>query len=283
MSNSQSNLKIEKLDEQTFNVFLGNTLITALNINKFAISNRPYFYPMNTLSGISVTRNYPMKDVDGETHDHPHHTSVWSAWGDINGVDNWARGEKAGKQIAKSIKYEITGTKAKFVIESDWTTRNDTPQLFETRTVEIFQFDERTIIMDFRLDFDTKYGAVKFGDTKEGGLLSVRVATALDVPKGKITNSKGSECSTKSEERGVWGKRAEWCCYSGAIDGKDVGIAIIDHPNNPIFPTYWHVRSYGLMTANPFGKSHFVFPLLRGSWKNERKYKVYMEISLGRV
>ena len=267
MSNSQSSIKIEKQSDQTYNVYLGNQLITSLNVNNFSIANRPYFYPVNTPSGVLLTRNYPMKQIEGETKDHVHHTSVWSAWGNINGVDNWGRYEKAGKQIVKSINYETKENKAVFKIELDWTTATETPQLFETRTVEISQIDADTFIFDVRLDFETKYGSVKFGDTKEGGLLSVRVATALDVPKGQILNSKGGRCTTKSEERNVWGKRAEWCSYSGSIDGKPVGIAIIDHPKNPIFPTYWHVRSYGLMTANPFGKSHFVFPLLRGTWK----------------
>ncbi|MCX6902695.1 MAG: PmoA family protein, partial [Verrucomicrobia bacterium] len=36
-----------------------------------------------------------------------------------------------------------------------------------------------------------------------------------------------------------------------------VGIAIFDHPSNPVFPTYWHVRDYGLFGANPFGLHDF--------------------------
>jgi hypothetical protein len=31
----------------------------------------------------------------------------------------------------------------------------------------------------------------------------------------------------------------------------------MDHPHNLRFPTYWHVRAYGLMTANCMGRHHF--------------------------
>jgi hypothetical protein len=36
-----------------------------------------------------------------------------------------------------------------------------------------------------------------------------------------------------------------------------VGIAIFDHPDNPRYPTGWHVRDYGLMTANCFAWNHY--------------------------
>ena len=55
----------------------------------------------------------------------------------------------------------------------------------------------------------------------------------------------------------TWGKRAEWCDYSGPVNGKTVGIAIFDHPSNPKHPTWWHVRDYGLFAANPFGVHDF--------------------------
>ena len=41
------------------------------------------------------------------------------------------------------------------------------------------------------------------------------------------------------------------------IEGKEVGIAIFDHPSNPRHPTWWHARDYGLVAANPFGVNHF--------------------------
>ena len=36
------------------------------------------------------------------------------------------------------------------------------------------------------------------------------------------------------------------------------GICLMDHVENPRHPTFWHVRDYGLMTANCFGRHHFI-------------------------
>jgi hypothetical protein len=33
--------------------------------------------------------------------------------------------------------------------------------------------------------------------------------------------------------------------------------AIFDHPSNPRHPTWWHARTYGLCSANPFGIASF--------------------------
>jgi hypothetical protein len=45
--------------------------------------------------------------------------------------------------------------------------------------------------------------------------------------------------------------------YSGPVDGKTVGIAILNHPRSFRYPTTWHVRTYGLFAANPFGWHDF--------------------------
>ena len=40
--------------------------------------------------------------------------------------------------------------------------------------------------------------------------------------------------------------------------GQDsISIAIIDHPKNPNYPTFWHARGYGLFAANPLGEKIF--------------------------
>ena len=61
----------------------------------------------------------------------------------------------------------------------------------------------------------------------------------------------------KQGEKNVWGKRSSWVDYAGQVNGKLVGVAIMDHPSNPRHPTYWHSRAYGLFAANPFGIRDF--------------------------
>jgi hypothetical protein len=63
--------------------------------------------------------------------------------------------------------------------------------------------------------------------------------------------------STGARDEDTWGTRADWCDYYGPVEGKTVGVAIFDHPQNPRHPTWWHVRDYGLFAANPFGRHDF--------------------------
>ena len=53
------------------------------------------------------------------------------------------------------------------------------------------------------------------------------------------------------------GAGAEAKAWGTLVSSRTCGVAIFDHPANPRHPTRWHVRTYGLMTANPFGLSDF--------------------------
>jgi hypothetical protein len=124
----------------------------------------------------------------------------------------------------------------------------------EEREVVFHNLSASCRAVDLKVVFRATGGDIRFGDTKEGGICSIRVATSMDAgDKGTIVNSYGGV-----NESETWGKRAQWCDYYGPVADKTVGIAILDHPKNFRYPTYWHVRNYGLMTANPFGLSHFL-------------------------
>jgi hypothetical protein len=55
----------------------------------------------------------------------------------------------------------------------------------------------------------------------------------------------------------AWGQASPWVDYVGPINGKTVGIAVLNHPASFRYPTTWHVRTYGLFAANPFGWHEF--------------------------
>ncbi|MHA1821609.1 MAG: PmoA family protein, partial [Promethearchaeota archaeon] len=248
------NVKLEKKDEHNIDILIKGEYFSTLTYNPpEELANRPFLYPLMAPSKVGVTRNYPIKKVEGETSDHVHHTSCWTAWGDINGVDNWAYGKSKGKQITDSIKLLETPSFGKITMENFWTDKKGHNQLKENRTITVYNMDDIRMV-DFIIKFKSLIGDIKFKDTKEGGFLSIRVATSMDGSRGgKIENSIGAV-----SEKETWGKRAEWCDYSGIVEGKKVGVAIFDNYDNVNFPTYWHVRDYGLMAANPFGLSHFI-------------------------
>src|SRR5207249_1244519 len=53
-----------------------------------------------------------------------------------------------------------------------------------------------------------------------------------------------------------------------AAEGEPVTLAILDHPGNVGFPTYWHARGYGLFAANPLGEKVFT------NGKSERNFRL---------
>jgi len=226
---------------------------------------RPFFYPVIGPDDTRVTRGYPVvDDIEGESQDHVHHKSIWFAHGEVNGVDNWSEQEGHGGTKHVSFGKTISGPACcGFTSDNDWVSKDGKKIISQKSKVKMYSTTPDERIFDFAVTFTATEGDVVFGDTKEGGILSVRVATTMDGNKGGlIENSYGG--LTESEN---WGHRAPWCDYTGPVDGKQVGIAILDHKDNPLYPTYWHVRDYGLMTANPFALSYYKNDKsLDGSW-----------------
>lgn len=225
---------------------------------------KPYLHPLRTVSGKIVTRAYPMSDVEGESKDHPHHRGLWFTHGDVNGFDFWANearqnGPKKGKIVVDKAGPVQSGKKKGTLQASfKWLDPQGNALLSEARKMTFYaDRDRRVIDVDITL---TAIEDVKFGDTKEGSF-AIRLATPLEEPSpkskgvartGKMVNAEGLET-----EKNVWGKRSAWVDYEGALEGEKLGIAILDHPSNPRYPTYWHSRGYGLFAANIFGVHDF--------------------------
>lgn len=226
---------------------------------------RPYFWPVLAPGGVPVTRAWPMaEDVPGETRDHKHHRSMYFAFGDVNGVDNWSEEPGHGRTVHRTVDELVSGPVfGRFSTTGDWTDATGRKLLTQRASVTFWNVPSEAMrMMDVDLRLIASEGDVMFGDTKEGGLLTVRVATPMDVPNGgRIENAYGGV-----NERETWGYAAQWCDYSGIVSGVRVGIAVMDHPLSFRYPTYWHVRDYGLMGANPFALSAYTNGAKDGSY-----------------
>lgn len=231
-----------------------------------ADANKPYLYPLRSASGKVVTRGFPMQLVEGERRDHPHHRGLWFAHSDVNGIDFWLnedsqKGPKTGRIVLRKILETKGGQRSGLIAAAfDWLDPRGNPILNETRRMVFYaEPNQRTI--DFNITLAPAAGKVTFGDIKDG-VFAIRVAPSLEeqaegapaAPKrtGHIVNAAGAK-----GEAEVWGKRSPWADYYGEVDGEKLGIAILDHPDNPRHPPYWHARGYGLFAVNPFGARDF--------------------------
>lgn len=256
INNAPTPTLVEVLDDgkEKVDFKIGGELFTSYHYGGDII--RPFLYPVVGPGGKGMTRNFPMvKDVPGETTDHKHHRSLYVAYGDINGVDNWSEEEGCGRVVHRKFLEKFGGpVLGRVRVLNDWVDNQGKKLMEEVRTITVYNLPETGRMIDLEVAFRATEGDVKFGDTKEGGIVSVRVATSMDGDKGGIiTNSYAG--ITEAE---TWGKPAHWCDYSGPVDGRAMGIAIFDTPENFGYPTRWHVRDYGLFAANPFALSAYL-------------------------
>lgn len=218
-----------------------------------------YYYPVLGPGGLPMTRNYPMvPDSEGEDHDHPHHRSLWYSHGAVNGVDFWSESSRAGKIVHDKF-LEVKSGAEQGIIRSanNWVAPDGKVVCTDERTFRVYARPNSERLFDFEITIKAPNDReVVLGDTKEGSM-AVRIAETMRLKRKKEEGKGHIVQSTGVRDGATWGKRAAWCDYYGPVQDKIVGIAIFDHPSNPVHPTYWHVRDYGLFAANPFGIHDF--------------------------
>lgn len=222
---------------------------------------KPVVWPIIGPTGQAMTRAYPMGKGANEREDHIHQRSLWFTHGKVNDVDFWGEPATYAKSKMKRPVGEIRhrefvevrgGAQAVIVTRNDWID-NTGKKICEDQRRLVFAQVGATRQIDFDITLTASTGPVTFGETKEG-TFGVRVAETIKVDAklgGQIVNAEGLK------DKDAWGKRSSWVDYHGPVDGKTVGIAILNHPSSFRFPTYWHVRTYGLYAANPFGTGDF--------------------------
>ncbi len=237
-----------KYGTETIDVTLNGRPFTTFRYGKAQF--RPYFFPVLGPNGREVTRG----ETSDISKDHVHHRSLYVAYGEVNDVDLWGEGSNCGRVTHQGFTQKHGGAVvSRIYAENNWETKDGKVLMKDKQHFRIYNLPEDSAIFDLDLSFIASEGDVHFGDTKEGGIMCIRVHPSMNASDGgKIENAFGGV-----NEAETWGKRANWCDYSGTVEGTPVGIAVYDHIVNPRYPTYWHVRNYGLMGSNIFGSGTF--------------------------
>jgi hypothetical protein len=244
--NSSSNIEFVQ-GEDKIDVNIDGKLFTSYVYKSELV--KPILWPIYSPLGVEMTRGFPYKEVEGEAHDHPHHTGIFFTY-DMNKNGIFWNSPKPPPQIKHVEISEMKNGTLSTVM--NWTSTTGKVLLQEDRTM-VFSTIPTGVAIDMTMKLTAKDTVAVFEPTKEG-MLAIRVAHWLK-ERGNTGEYLSSNGDKKAEN--VWGKRAEWVTLQGNKEDAKVGIAIMNHPSSENSPTYWHARNYGLFSANPLGQDKF--------------------------
>jgi hypothetical protein len=230
-----------------------------------------------------------------DTEDHPHHQSLWFTHDKVSGADYWKANvndhdpdEGAHIKHREFMNIDSGGSTATVVTRNDWM-NGDKRIAEDERTIVYGTRKNGDRWIDFTITIKATEADVTFGDTKEG-TFAIRVPDVMRVDAklgGRIENNEGQT------DEAAWGLPARWVDYTGPVEmasassqsnekvsrvrdqvsdsnpsGPEtrhltpdtspiLGIAIFSHPKSFRPIPRWHVRTYGLFAANPFGQIDF--------------------------
>ncbi len=197
----------------------------------------PFFYPVNGPSGASVTsmRNGRF----------PHHSSLFFGLDRVNGGNYWQEGLERGQIVSEGPR--IVESDGEVIVITDrclWQRPGSQP-IRDERRIEIRAPSETLRVIDFSIDL-TALEDVRVGKTNHS-LFSARMDPDL-TPEfgGFLLNAEGA-----SGERETFGKASPWLAAFGPRGDEVEGLAILQHPSNPDYPSRWFTRNYGFISPTP--------------------------------
>lgn len=199
----------------------------------------PFFYPVNgPLSGGSVTS---MRNAE-----YPHHSSLFFGCDLVNGGNYWQEGLERGRII--SVNAEIIRQGGDTVIITDeciWSRPGAISPIKDTRTFIITAPSATMTQIDVIIKMEMLIDVVI--KKTNHSLFSARMAADLSVKNGgTMINAEGL-----LGEPGTFGKGSPWIDFYGKRGTQTEGLAIMQHPSNPWYPSPWFTRDYGFMSPTP--------------------------------
>jgi hypothetical protein len=220
---------------------------------------RPAIRDLAAPGGTIITRPCPpRKGIDADDHA-TMHPGVWLCFSDLSGADPWRH--KSAVRFAGFVDEPTTADGAvMFTAKIEYlAAAKDTPEApvacrersaITIRDREFDGFPVRVLTWEAELSPGGDQPLV-FGDVEEMGF-GVRLATPLSPARGgRYLASHGGV-----NEKGVFGRGAAWVDATGTVDGRRLGVTVIDLAGTPREP-FFHARDYGLVLANAFGRKAY--------------------------
>jgi hypothetical protein len=210
---------------------------------------------------------------------------MWLNYEDVNGYDYWnnsnsivesLKSHKMGTIRHERVNKVVGGEKGTLSVTAAWIDEDGKgKRVLDESTTYVFSGTKDLRIIDRITTLKAVSDVVTFKDVKDG-MFAIRVARQLEIPSNKpdvFTDAHGVETkvpvmdnsgvtgnylsSEGIEGEAVWSTRAKWMNLTGKMDNHSINVAILDHPSNVTYPSYWHARGYGLFAVNPLGLNVF--------------------------
>jgi hypothetical protein len=198
--------------------------------------SKAYMHPLRLADGTIVTAFEPA--------DHPWHRGLWFSWKYLNGINFWEESE-SGASEGHTV---FAGTDAStqddagvhMATRYEYRTPKNAVLLHERRAVDLRPLAEGVLAIDWHCSF-TAASVVHFD----------RTAFAPETPWGGYAGFSFRASERWQDVHGldsegrvdlqIQHQRARWVQISGVGEhGHSGGVAILDHPENPRYPTHWY-------------------------------------------
>ncbi|MFN8348923.1 MAG: PmoA family protein [Spirosomataceae bacterium] len=198
----------------------------------------PFFFPVNGPSNASVTS---MRNGN-----YPHHSSLFFGCDKVNGGNYWQEGIDKGQII--SLRADILESGGdKVVIENEciWRRPQAEAPVKDLRRITITAPSKELYQIDFEVTMEMLLDVTILKTNHS--LFSGRMDPDLAVINGgTMINAEGNQA-----EKGTFGVKSPWIDCSGKRGEKTEGMAIMQHPSNPWYPSPWFTRDYGFFSPTP--------------------------------
>ncbi len=226
---------------------------------------KPYFHPVGLPGQKPLTVSRPP--------DHAWHYGLWFSWKFINGVNYWEEPEPTGLPEGRTSWGEVNADlradgSASVSMELTYGVPPEDPVLHEQRQIAIcppradgsYDIDWTSIFRagSERVVLDCTPIPPHPRGKPWGGYagLSIRLSPALK--ERQVFTSAGM---APFQADGVHRSRGPGCDYQGVLDDRTCGIAILDHPGNPRYPSPWYAIRSQMSYLNAALLTHEPLPM----------------------